>query len=267
MRKATITTVEEYDESLVQKAIQGELDRGGQCYFVVPRISMIEESERTIKKLFENINIVIAHGRMPRQGAEEKVSKFAEGEGDVLLATTVIENGVDIPAVNTIIIHHAHMFGMSTLYQLRGRVGRSDKQAFAYFLHRNDDLTEQSVARLKTMQYLQSLGSGFDVASRDLEIRGAGSLLGTEQSGMAARVGFDLYMKMLKRSVRRLRGLDLGGVLRTNVLIKDADESANTVTFPPSYLEWWQHSKSPRIVRHFRRFLHRGRGIYVRKGT
>lgn len=151
--------------------------------------------------------------------AEQNVADFAEGKYEVLLATTVIENGVDIPRVNTIIIQESHIFGMSTLYQLRGRVGRSDLQGYAYLLHREESVTEQAMMRLQAIGELSELGSGFDVANRDLEIRGAGSLLGTEQSGMAARVGFDLYMRMLKKSIRQLRGLDLPLVPRTNILL------------------------------------------------
>jgi len=220
MRKPTITYVQEFDEELVELAIGTELKRGGQCYYVVPRISMLDEAESTIKRLFPSIRVVQAHGRMHRNGAEENVAKFAEGEFDVLLATTVIENGVDIPAVNTIVVENSQSFGMSTLYQLRGRVGRSDRQAFAYFLHRGETTTEQAAMRLQAIGELSELGSGFDVANRDLEIRGAGSLLGTEQSGMAAKVGFDLYMRMLKKSIRKLRGLDLPLVPRTNVLLQ-----------------------------------------------
>lgn len=199
MRKPTITYVQDFSKSVVKMAIENELERGGQCYYVVPRISMLQEAEELIKECFPDIRIVWAHGRMNRNAAEDNVAAFAEGNYDVLLATTVIENGVDIPSVNTIIIQESQIFGMSTLYQLRGRVGRSDLQGYAYLLHREDSVTEQAVMRLQAIGELHELGSGFDVANRDLEIRGAGSLLGTEQSGMAARVGFDLYMRMLKK--------------------------------------------------------------------
>ncbi|OEU16103.1 P-loop containing nucleoside triphosphate hydrolase protein, partial [Fragilariopsis cylindrus CCMP1102] len=216
MRKATKTYVQSFDKEVIKKAIGKELERGGQCYYVVPRIAMIAEAEETIRECFPDITVIQAHGRMGRNKAEENVSTFAEGGIDVLLATTVIENGVDIPTVNTIIIQDSQNFGMSTLYQLRGRVGRSDLQGYSYFLHNEDKVTEQSVMRLQAIGELNELGSGFDVANRDLEIRGAGSLLGTEQSGAAARVGFDLYMRMLKKSIRQLRGLDLPLVPRTN---------------------------------------------------
>lgn len=236
MRKPTITYVQDFSETMVQKAIREELDRGGQCYYVVPRISMLEESEQMIRRLFPDIRVIQAHGRMLRNGAEENVAEFAEGNYDVLLATTVIENGVDIPTVNTIVVQNSQAFGMSTLYQLRGRVGRSDKQAYAYFLHREESITEQAIMRLQAIGELHELGSGFDVANRDLEIRGAGSLLGTEQSGMAAKVGFDLYMRMLKKSIRRLRGLDLPVVPRTNILLS-TEGSPSTFQIPNTFIE------------------------------
>jgi transcription-repair coupling factor (superfamily II helicase) len=225
MRKPTITYVQDFSEEIVHQAISRELERGGQCYYVVPRISMLEEAENTLEKLFPGIGIVQAHGRMSRGTAEENVAQFAEGNYEILLATTVIENGVDIPTVNTIVIQNSQAFGMSTLYQLRGRVGRSDLQAYAYFLFREEAVTEQAAMRLQAIGELNELGSGFDVANRDLEIRGAGSLLGTEQSGMAAKVGFDLYMRMLKKSIRQLRGLDLPTIPRTNILLPNGEGS------------------------------------------
>mmetsp|Transcript_17358 Transcript_17358/g.32903 ORF Transcript_17358/g.32903 Transcript_17358/m.32903 type:complete len:1102 (-) Transcript_17358:23-3328(-) len=225
MRKPTITYVQEFSKDFVKEAISRELRRGGQCYYVVPRIAQLDEAEAIMKELFPRIRIIQAHGRMARGSAEDNVAAFAEGKYDVLLATTVIENGVDIPTVNTIIISNAQAFGMSTLYQLRGRVGRSSLQGYAYFMHKDDAITEQSAMRLQAMADLHELGSGFDVANRDLEIRGAGSLLGTEQSGMAAKVGFDLYMRMLKKSIRQLRGLDLPMVPRTNVLLPGEEGS------------------------------------------
>ena len=247
MRKPTISYVQEYEESLIKAAVEKELARGGQCYYVVPRISQLQDANDMLLRLFPGLRVIQAHGRMSRGAAEENVAAFAEGNHDVLLATTVIENGVDIPRVNTIIIQNAQAFGMSTLYQLRGRVGRSDLQAYAYFFHKNDAITEQSAQRLQAMADLHELGSGFDVANRDLEIRGAGSLLGTEQSGMAAKVGFDLYMRMLKKSIRQLRGLDLPVVPRTNVLLpggegsiewdSESDEESSSYLIPDAYIE------------------------------
>ena len=250
MRKATKTYVQSFGKEILKKAISQELERDGQCFYVVPRIAMLAEAEDVIKECFPDIRIIQAHGRMGRNKAEDNVSKFAEGGIDVLLATTVIENGVDIPSVNTIIIQDSQNFGMSTLYQLRGRVGRSDLQGYSYFLHDEEKVSEQSVMRLQAIGELNELGSGFDVANRDLEIRGAGSLLGTEQSGAAAKVGFDLYMRMLKKSIRQLRGLDLPLVPRTNILlpkgqgsteVKVKDESGKVVAvnafqIPESYI-------------------------------
>lgn len=235
MRKPTITYVQDFSESMVTDAISRELERGGQCYYVVPRIALIDEAQQMIERLFPDIRVIQAHGRMQRNGAEDNVAAFAEGQYDILLATTVIENGVDIPSTNTIIVQDSQIFGMSTLYQLRGRVGRSDRQAYAYFLHREESITEQAAMRLQAIGELNELGSGFDVANRDLEIRGAGSLLGTEQSGMAARVGFDLYMRMLKKSIRQLRGLDLPLVPRTNVLIP-TDSTPSTFSLPETLI-------------------------------
>lgn len=237
MRKPTKTVVAELNDDILLEAIGKELERGGQCYYVVPRISMMDEAEEEICRLFPGISIITAHGRMGKNQAEENVAAFAEGNKyQVLLATTVIENGVDIPTVNTIILQSAQRFGMSTLYQLRGRVGRSDVQAYSYFLHGGEaSVTEPAAMRLQAIGDLTSLGSGMDVANRDLEIRGAGSLLGTEQSGMAAKVGFDLYMRMLKRSIRQLKGLDIPFVPRTNVLVPDLKASESDI-IPASYI-------------------------------
>mmetsp|Transcript_5924 Transcript_5924/g.8618 ORF Transcript_5924/g.8618 Transcript_5924/m.8618 type:complete len:1175 (+) Transcript_5924:291-3815(+) len=244
MRKPTQSFVLEFSKDIIKEAINRELERGGQCYFVVPRIAQLDEAEKIIQEVCPGIRLIQAHGRMPRDGAEENVASFAEGNHDVLLATTVIENGVDIPTVNTIIIQNAQAFGMSTLYQLRGRVGRSSLQAYAYFLHKEESITEQSALRLQAMADLHELGSGFDVANRDLEIRGAGSLLGTEQSGMATKVGFDLYMRMLKKSIRQLRGLDLPMVPRTNVLLPGGEGSIEIASQPGEISNAFQIPKS-----------------------
>jgi len=242
MRKPTITYVQDFNKDIVKLAIQQELDRGGQCYYVVPRIALLDDAEEMILECFPDIRVIQAHGRMGRTTAEDNVSDFAEGGYDVLLATTVIENGVDIPTVNTIIIQDSQNFGMSTLYQLRGRVGRSDLQGYSYFLHREESITEQAAMRLQAIGELNELGSGFDVANRDLEIRGAGSLLGTEQSGVAMRVGFDLYMRMLKKSIRQLRGLDLPLVPRTNIILPknqgslSGDNASSLLSIPEDYM-------------------------------
>lgn len=249
MRRPIKSTIREFDMDIVMTAIGNELARGGQCFYVVPMISMVEKAEAAIKKHFPNIRLVVAHSRSRRFGAELNVARFAQGEYDLLLATTVIENGVDIPNANTIIIQDSQRFGLSTLYQLRGRVGRSDTEAYAYFLYDGAEVTPKALMRLHTLEKHQELGAGFEIARRDLEIRGAGALLGTEQSGVAASVGFDLYMRMLKSSIRQLRGLDLPPVPRTNVLLpnqegrlemkevcNDTTVSINLVKIPEDYI-------------------------------
>jgi len=221
MRKPVETTVETFSEKMVGSCIKRELARGGQVFYVVPRISMIEGAKEVIENVCPEARVIVAHGRMGAGKAELAVAEFAEGEGDVLLATTVVENGIDIPSVNTIIVVNAQSFGMSTLYQLRGRVGRSNLQAYAVLLvEEGRGVTEKAYLRLKALRELKKLGGGFELASRDLEIRGAGSIFGVEQSGMAGKVGFDMYMKMLKKAINRIRGLALPTTQRTKVFLE-----------------------------------------------
>ncbi|GMI16650.1 hypothetical protein TrLO_g6298 [Triparma laevis f. longispina] len=219
MRKPVETAVETFSPDIVESCIKRELGRGGQVFYVVPRISMIEDARMEISRVCPEARVIVAHGRMGSGKAEQAVAQFAEGEGDVLLATTVVENGIDIPSVNTIIVVNAQSFGMSTLYQLRGRVGRSNLQAYAVLLVSGENVTEKAYLRLKALRELKKLGGGFELASRDLEIRGAGSIFGVEQSGMAGKVGFDMYMKMLKKSINRIRGLALPTTARTKVFL------------------------------------------------
>lgn len=240
MRKATISIVEPFSMDFVREAVQREIERGGQLFYVVPRIAMVEQAENMFANEFPDLTVSTAHGQMARGMCEAAVESFAMGEADILVATTVIENGVDIPNTNTIIIQQAQAFGMSTLYQLRGRVGRSNVQGYAYLLYGEEQfVTEQAEARLQAMKDLTALGSGFDVASRDLEIRGAGSLLGTEQSGMAGRIGFDLYMRMLKKAILQLKALGLPAVPRTNILLpynEGSIEGKQALRIPASYI-------------------------------
>ena len=240
MRKSTISIVEPFTMDLVREAVQREMDRGGQLFYVVPRVSMVDQAETMFTYEFPELIVAKAHGQMAKGMCEAAVEGFAMGEADILLATTVIENGVDIPNTNTIIIQQAQAFGMSTLYQLRGRVGRSNVQGYAYLLHAEEQqVTEQAEARLRALKDLTALGSGFDVASRDLEIRGAGSLLGTEQSGMAGRIGFDLYMRMLKKAILQLKALGLPNVPRTNVIFpynEGSIEGKQAIRIPESFM-------------------------------
>jgi transcription-repair coupling factor (superfamily II helicase) len=201
------TEIRPYDDELVRSAIVRELDRGGQVYVVHNRVETIERSARRIRGLVPDARVAVAHGQMPEQKLEQVMMDFLGGRFQVLVCTTIVEIGLDIAQVNTIVIEDAHMMGLSQLYQLRGRVGRSDRQAYCYLLYpRGAKLTEEAEQRLEAMQEFVELGSGFKLAMRDLEIRGAGNLLGPEQHGQLAAVGFELYTRLLDEAVRELRG-------------------------------------------------------------
>jgi transcription-repair coupling factor (superfamily II helicase) len=201
------TFVAEYDEALVQDAIGRELGRGGQVFFVHNRIHNLDKVAARLHQLVPEARIAVAHGQMAEDRLEQILLDFMEGEYDVLVATTIIENGIDIPQVNTIIVDDADHMGLSQLYQLRGRVGRSNRLAYAYFLYKRDKaLTEASEKRLRAIKDFTELGSGFKIAMRDLEIRGAGNILGPEQHGFIISVGFDLYTQLLEEAVRELKG-------------------------------------------------------------
>ena len=196
-----------YDERTIRDAIQRELNRGGQVFFLHNRVTTIDTMLAKLKSLVPTARIVIGHGQMHADDLEEVMTKFVNGEADVLLSTTIIESGLDIPNANTIIIDRADRFGLSELYQLRGRVGRYKHQAYAYLLlPRHARLLTDVRKRISAMKQYASLGSGFKIAMRDLEIRGAGNLLGSEQSGHITAVGFELYCQLLKQSVGALKG-------------------------------------------------------------
>ena len=201
----TIATA--YDERLIRDAIQRELQRGGQVFFLHNRVTTIETMRAKLQTLVPDARIVVGHGQMHADDLEEVMTQFVNGEADVLLSTTIIESGLDIPNANTIIIDRADRFGLSELYQLRGRVGRYKHQAFAYLLlPRHARLLTDVRKRISAMKQYSTLGSGFKIAMRDLEIRGAGNLLGAEQSGHITAVGFELYCQLLKQSVGALKG-------------------------------------------------------------
>ncbi|HZQ38211.1 MAG TPA: transcription-repair coupling factor [Dehalococcoidia bacterium] len=205
------TYVAEFDERLVREAILRELDRGGQVYFVHDRVHNIERLTADLRRIVPEAEIAIGHGQMPEEQLEQVMIDFQRGQYDVLVCTTIIESGLDIPSVNTIIINHADRFGLAQLYQLRGRVGRGANRAYAYLLYeRNRALSETAQKRLQTIFEATELGAGFQIALRDLEIRGAGNLLGAEQSGHVGAVGFDLYSRMLADAVTRLRAVARG---------------------------------------------------------
>ncbi len=201
------TYVAEYDEELIRDSIGRELSRGGQVFFVHNRIQSIDRVAGRIQQLVPEARIAVAHGQMKEDKLEQIVLDFFDGEYDVLVATTIIENGIDIPQVNTIIVDDADHLGLSQLYQLRGRVGRSNRLAYAYFLYRRDKvITEVAEKRLRAIKDFTELGSGFKIAMRDLEIRGAGNILGPEQHGFIITVGFDLYTQLLEEAVQELKG-------------------------------------------------------------
>ncbi|MFN5805544.1 MAG: transcription-repair coupling factor [Opitutia bacterium] len=205
------TVVRAYDERLVRDAVRAELARGGQVFYLHNRVETIRAVADRLSALLPGARIAVGHGQMAAGELEEVMSAFVAGEHDVLVCTTIIETGLDIPNCNTLIIEGADRFGLAQLYQLRGRVGRFNRQAYAYlFLHRHAALVGTAVRRLTAIRQHNQLGAGFRVAMRDLELRGAGNILGAEQSGHVANVGFDLYCQLLRRSVARLGGTATG---------------------------------------------------------
>lgn len=205
-RQPIKTYVTTDDDALVKEVIERELDRGGQVYYLHNRVRTINKAADRIGKLVPRARVVIGHGQMDEQDLARVMVDFANHTYDVLVCTTIIESGLDIPNTNTLLIERAEMFGLSQLYQLRGRVGRSGKRAYAYLLYDpKRSLTEAADKRLDVMQGLHELGQGFKIALRDLEIRGAGNLLGAEQHGTIASVGFEMYLQMLQTAVAKLR--------------------------------------------------------------
>ena len=205
-RLAVRTSVSPFDPLIVREALLRERYRGGQSFYVCPRIENLAEAKEFLDKNVPEVRVAVAHGRMPATVLEDVMSAFYDGKYDVLLSTTIIESGLDIPTANTLIVHRADMFGLAQLYQLRGRVGRSKTRAYALLtLPAGRKLTAQAERRLKVLQSLDTLGAGFQLASHDLDIRGAGNLLGEEQSGHIKEVGFELYQQMLEEAVASLK--------------------------------------------------------------
>ncbi len=211
-RMAIKTFVKEYDDELVREVILRELDRGGQIYFLHNRVESISHVAEKVRRLVPTARVEVAHGQMHADDLEDVMLRFAEKAFDVLVCTTIVESGLDIPNVNTIIVDNADRLGLSQLYQLRGRVGRSKRQGYAYLLYRKDkSLSDVAEKRLGALREFSDLGSGYKVALRDLEIRGAGSLLGAAQSGTVATVGFDLYTQLLSQAINEMRGQPVEG--------------------------------------------------------
>ncbi len=206
-RRPVQTYVMEYDEDIMTEAILRELSRQGQVFYLFNDTHRIVEKAAHLEKLLPGARITVAHGKMSEKRLEEVIEDFIEGQADVLVCTTIIESGIDMPHVNTIIIEDSDRLGLAQLYQLRGRVGRSDRQAFAYITYRRDKvLTEVAEKRLAAIRDFTELGSGFKIALRDLEVRGAGNLLGGEQHGHLDSIGYDLYCKILEESIHELQG-------------------------------------------------------------
>jgi len=206
-RRPIRTHVGEYDEELIKTSLEREIDREGQAFYLHNRVESIDEAAQKLQQLCPRLRFLVAHGQMRERELEEKMHAFLRGDADVLVSTTIIESGLDIPQANTLIVERADTLGLAQLYQIRGRVGRSDQTAYAYLLYPDaHELTPEARARLSTLADHTELGAGFAIAMRDLEIRGAGDLLGAEQSGHVAAIGFELYVELLHEAVAELSG-------------------------------------------------------------
>ncbi|HKX48457.1 MAG TPA: transcription-repair coupling factor [Gaiellaceae bacterium] len=206
-RRPVRTTVGEYEEELIKTALEREHARGGQAFYLHNRVESIDEIRQKLEELCPGLRFLVAHGQMAEKELEERMHAFLAGDADVLVSTTIIESGIDIPQANTLVVERADALGLAQLYQIRGRVGRSDVLAYAYLFYPDaSELTPEARARLSTLADHTELGAGFQIAMRDLEIRGAGDLLGPEQSGHVAALGFELYVEMLDEAVAELTG-------------------------------------------------------------
>jgi transcription-repair coupling factor (superfamily II helicase) len=234
-RLPVVTRVSAYDEALVRRAILREIDRGGQVYFVHNRVRGIQQIANRLRNLVPEADIVVGHGQMDEGKLAEVMTDFAAGIHDVLVCTSIIESGIDIPSANTLIVNRADRFGLAQLYQLRGRVGRSTARAYAYLLYDGDaPLSEEARKRLQTIREASEFGAGFRIAMRDLEIRGGGDVLGTRQHGHISAVGFDLYCRLLSRAIEDLRK-------------EDSPRSEDTEALPPGPVAPAPDSAGPTI--------------------
>ena len=213
-RLAIRTYVSEFDAVTLREALLREHYRGGQSFYVVPRITDLPEIEAFLKEQLPELTYLVAHGQMAAGDLDDRMNAFYDGKYDILLATTIVESGLDIPTANTMIVHRADMFGLAQLYQIRGRVGRSKTRAYAYLTTKpRAKLTATAEKRLRVLGSLDTLGAGFTLASQDLDIRGAGNLLGEEQSGQMRDVGFELYQSMLEDAIAKIKSGELEGVI------------------------------------------------------
>ncbi|MDO4281872.1 MAG: helicase-related protein, partial [Peptococcaceae bacterium] len=213
------TYVVEEMPMVIEQAVRREILRGGQVFVIYNNIKEIDEMADWYRKLFPSSRVLVGHGRMKEDALEDIILEFQQHKADILVCTTIIETGIDMPNVNTLIVHNADCFGMAQLYQLKGRIGRSKRVAYAYLMYQPDKiLSENQRKRLNTLREYTALGSGYKISMRDLEIRGSGNMLGAEQSGHVAEVGFELYLKMLQQTISRLKG--------GNVSLPGAEEEA-----------------------------------------
>ncbi|MGB2926030.1 MAG: transcription-repair coupling factor [Limnothrix sp.] len=238
-RRPIQTHVARYQPEVIRTALRNELDRGGQVFYVVPRVEGIEEIAGQLREMIPSARVAIAHGQMNESELESTMLTFSNGDADVLLCTTIVESGLDIPRVNTIIIEDSQKFGLSQLYQLRGRVGRSGIQAHAWLLYPSkSELSEKARKRLRALQEFSQLGSGYQLAMRDMEIRGVGNLLGAEQSGQMEAIGFELYMEMLQECISEIRGQEIPQVDDCQVDLRlTAFIPSNYITDPEQKLD------------------------------
>jgi len=231
-RQPVQTSMMRWNENAIREALQHELARDGQVFFLHNRVSDIQDIAATVKRLVPQAEVVYGHGQMPERQLEKTMMKFVNGDADILVSTTIIESGIDVPRANTIFINHANRFGLAELHQLRGRVGRAKHRAYCYLMLPPDQVTSEiSEKRLRAILEHSRLGSGFHIAMRDLEIRGAGNIIGNEQSGHIASIGYDLYCRMLERAVTQLRGGEVASEVETTLDI-DLDS-----VLPPSYVK------------------------------
>ena len=221
-RQPIQTEVQVYNEDVIRDAIYFETERGGQVFFIHNRISAWQRWQMSSRAFVPDLSIGYAHGQMEGHDLEERILDFIDKKYDVLVCTNIVESGVDIPNVNTIIVNNAHQFGLSDLHQLRGRVGRSNKKAFCYLLAPPmSTLPADSRKRLQTLEQHSDLGSGFQIAMRDLDIRGAGNLLGGEQSGFMAEIGFEMYQKILDEAIRELKRTQFKELFKEEIAKQD----------------------------------------------
>jgi transcription-repair coupling factor (superfamily II helicase) len=228
------TYLRPYGPDAVREAILRELARGGQIYYVYNRIDGIQHVAEKLRQIAPKARIAVGHGQMTADELEPMMNAFFHGEVDILLSTTIIENGIDNPNANTLIVEDADRLGLAQLYQLRGRVGRSDRQAYAYLLYRGGKrLTDSALARLKSLQEFSDLGSGYSLAFRDLQIRGAGDLLGAQQHGTMQSVGYELYCRLINEAVNQLKGAyDEGGATAARLASVEIDDTPEFDTLP-----------------------------------